>query len=214
MTQLAFSVVSAAPDRNALAPTLVFEVAVDAGEGRVVHGLALSCQIRVEPNRRGHDAREAAGVAELFGEPARWGETLRPFVWTQGTATAGAFVGTTKLLLPVTCSYDLEIAASKYFHAIDDGMIPLAFYFAGSLFGESDAGGLAVERISWDSEARHRLPITTWRALMDGHWPDTGWLRLERETLRALTRFKARSAVATWDGAMKALLAAAGQETP
>jgi hypothetical protein len=214
MRQLAFEVVSSAPDRNALAPTLVFEVAVDAGEGRVVHGLALSCQIRVEPNRRGHAAAEAAGLTELFGETARWGDTLRPFVWSQGTATAGAFVGKTKLLLPVTCSYDLEIAAAKYFHAVDDGEIPLAFYFAGSLFGEADDGGLAVERISWDSEARHRLPVSTWRALMDGHWPDSGWLRLERGTLRALTRFKARSATATWDGAMMALLEAAGQETP
>lgn len=214
MSRLEFNVASATPDRNALAPTLVFELQVDAGPGTVIHGLALACQIRVEPNRRSHASDEAASLTELFGETPRWGKTLRPFVWAQATATAGAFVGSTRLPMPVTCSYDLEIAASKYFQSLTGGEIPLAFYFSGSVFGEAADGSLVVERISWECEARHRLPVSTWRALMDGHWPDAGWLRLDREVLRALSRFKARAAVATWDGAMKALLEAAGEETP
>ena len=91
---------------------------------------------------------------------------------------------------PFSCSYDLELAPAKYFHALDDGDIPLLFLFSGTIFSESEHGGLAIERISWDCDARYRLPLATWRALMDGHWPDCGWLRLDRTTIDALLQFK------------------------
>ena len=45
-------------------------------------------------------------------------------------------------------------------------------------------------------EARYRLPVAVWRELMDRYFPNSGWLRLDRDTLDALQRFKAEPAPA------------------
>lgn len=212
MTDISFAVHGATPDRMALSPTLVFDLRLHTASKLPIHGLSISCQIQIEPNRREHGPHEVLRLTELFGEQARWGKTLRPFVWGRSTVMVGPFRETTGVSLPVSCSYDLELAAAKYFHALENGDIPLLFLFSGTIFTEDEHGALAVERISWDCDARYRLPHAKWKALMDGHWPDTGWLRLDRRTLDALLQFKASRSLADWDGTMKALLHAAGHE--
>ncbi|AKV03378.1 hypothetical protein AKJ09_10041 [Labilithrix luteola] len=213
MSVVGFRVSGAKPVLNAMAPTLAFDLDVEAAEGRHVQGLLLSVQVRIEAHRRHYTEEEGERLTELFGERARWPQTMRPFVWAHATATSGAFEGETRIALHVPCSYDLEISAAKYFHALDAGAIPLLFLFTGTVFARGDGGELEIGRVSWDQEARHELPTSTWRALMDAHWPDAGWLRLERDTLNALLRFKARRAVPNWDSAMKALLEAAGEDS-
>jgi hypothetical protein len=209
MTELTFAIQGAVPDRMALTPSLVFDLRVETTSKHAIQGLSLSCQIQIEPNRRAHAPGEVPRLTELFGEEARWGQTLRPFVWGRSTVASGPFRGSCKIELPVSCSYDLELAAAKYFHALDSGDIPLLFLFSGTIYSTNEDGGLAIERISWECDARYRLPLATWRALMDGHWPDSGWLRLDRNTIDALLQFKARRSLPTWDGTMKALLDAA-----
>jgi len=212
MTELTFAIQGAVPDRMALTPSLVFDLRVATTSKLAVQGLSLSVQIQIEPNRRSHAPGEVPRLTELFGEEARWGKTLRPFVWGRSTVTGGPFRGTTKIELPVSCSYDLELAAAKYFHALDNGDIPLLFLFSGTVFSTDERGGLAIERISWECDARYRLPLATWRALMDGHWPNAGWVRLDRTTIDALMQFKARRSLPTLDGTMQALLDAADTE--
>jgi hypothetical protein len=34
--------------------------------------------------------------------------------------------------MPVTCTYDLEVVAAKYFYALEDGEVPLEFLFSGT----------------------------------------------------------------------------------
>ncbi len=79
---LTFEVLDARAERYAAQPTLALRLRVGAGEQESVHAVALQCQIRIEPQRRRYEADEEDRLAELFGEPARWGETLRPFLWT------------------------------------------------------------------------------------------------------------------------------------
>ena len=40
---------------------------------------------------------------------------------------------------------------------------------------------------------------------MDLYFPNSGWMRVSRETLDALTRFKAERALPTWDLALERL---------
>ena len=47
----------------------------------------------------------------------------------------------------------------------------------------------------WHRDATYRMPVRVWRELMDRYFPNSGWLRLQRETLDALMRFKARRAL-------------------
>lgn len=202
---LSFEITGVQPDPHALVPVLEFGLRVGAGDGVRVQSLQLACQVRVEPDRRryGHDAE--ALLRDLFGTPDRWGETLKPFLLTHATVAVGRFTTTTDVALAVELSYDLEVAAGKYLHALDDGDVPLLFLFSGSVFLRTDQG-TQVQQVPWDVEARYRLPVRVWDELMDLHFPNSGWLRLERDTLDALQRHKAAHALATWDHVIQDLL--------
>lgn len=212
MSQIAFTVLDAAPVPYAATPTLSVRLHLEAPAGETIHSIALRCQIRIEPQRRRYSADEEARLLELFGETPRWGDTLKPFLWTHVSTMVVGFAGGTDVELHVPCTYDLDVAAAKYFHALGDGDIPLILLFSGTVFARGEGGALRVTQIPWDREARLRLPVRTWRELVDRYFPNSGWLRLRRDTLDALLRVKARRALATWDDVLAELLRAAGEE--
>jgi hypothetical protein len=47
---------------------------------------------------------------------------------------------------------------------------------------------------------------------MNRYFPNSSWLRLRRENIDALHRFKGRRALTTFDDAVEALLAQAGEQ--
>ena len=51
---------------------------------------------------------------------------------------------------------------------------------------------LAIEQIPWHKETAYRLPVSVWREAMDLHFPNSAWLRIGRDTLDSLQRFKSR----------------------
>jgi hypothetical protein len=210
MSELTFAILGVRVEPYAATPTLVFRLRVEAPGGETIHTLALRCQIRIEPQRRHYATDEGAGLEELFGMTERWGDTLKPFLWTHVSTMAPGFTGAGEIDLAVPCTYDFDVAASKYLHALEGGEIPLLFLFSGTVFAKGE-GGLRVTQIPWDRETRHRLPVATWRELMDCYYPNAGWLRLRRDTLDALLSLKARRAVATFDEVIDMLLAGAGE---
>ena len=60
--------------------------------------------------------------------------------------------GTTEVDLPMPCTYDFEVAGSKYLHALRDGFVPLLLLFSGTVFTRGSRGS-AVEQVGWDCEA-------------------------------------------------------------
>jgi hypothetical protein len=176
-----------------------------------VRGLALRCQIRIEPRKRTYGRDEEARLYELFGETPQWGDSLRPFLWTHVSAVVGGFDGTTEFDLPVACTYDFEVAAAKYMHGLDDGEIPLLLLFSGTVFPGAPSG-FAAERLSWGAEAAYRLPVALWRSMMDLYFPNGGWMRVHCDTLDRLQRYRARKALPTWDQAFELLLKEAGAD--
>lgn len=207
MTALGFEVLDVAPQPCAAAPHLAFRLRVRETSGAVVHALALRAQIRIEPQRRPYDAGEQAGLADLFGGAERYSETLKPFLWTHATAMVQGFSGEQEFDLPVLCTYDFDVAATKYLHALADGEIPLLLLFSGTIFSRG-ATGFAVEQLSWSLEARCRLPVATWRALMDLYFPGSGWIRLDRDALAALARYRSAHGLTSWEATLAHLLPA------
>lgn len=198
MRGLSFQVAGARVEPYAAVPTLLFGLRVEARGGETVESIALRCQIRIEPHRRRYDKAEEDRLVELFGEAPRWGDTLKPFLWTHVSTIVSGFTGAIDVDLPVPCSYDLEVAAAKYFHALEEGEIPLLLLFSGTVFVRGESG-LYVEPVPWAAETAYRLPVRVWRDLMDAYYPGSGWLRLRRETIDELQRIKARRAITTWD---------------
>jgi hypothetical protein len=210
MSELVFDCLGARAERYAAAPTLVFRLRVAETTGERVHAIALRCQLRVEPHLRRYTDGEAERLIDLFGEQHRWGETLKPLQFAAVSQMVPGFTGGVEVDLPVACSYDLEVAAARYFHALADGEIPLLLLFSGTVFVHRP-GGFSVEQVPWHSEASFRLPVAVWRELMDLYFPNSAWIRMRRETFDALQRFKSRQAIPTWDNALEALLKQAGE---
>jgi hypothetical protein len=206
--ELAFSVVDVAPERYAAAPGLLARVRVEETTGERVHALALRAQIRIEPQRRRYDETEERALLGLFGDRARFGQTLRPFVWLHASTVAQGFTGACEIDLPLPCTYDFEVAGTPYLHALRDGEIPLLFLFSGTVFTRGTTG-FCVAQVPWDREARFRLPVSVWRDLMEHFFPGTEWVRMRRDTVEALAHHRDARGLTSWDDAVAALLSGA-----
>ncbi len=211
MTNLSFTVLGARAEPYAAVPTLIFRLGITESTGERIHALALRCQIQIEPRHRHYTGHEEERLLELFGEPRRWGETLKSILWTHASAMLPGFTGSLEFDLPIACTYDFEVTGTKYFHALDDGEIPLLLLFNGTVFTRGQTG-FSVEPVPWEKEAPFRLPVKIWRELMDQYFPGGAWIRLRRESFDALHRFKGRRALPTWDDAVEALIREAGEE--
>lgn len=211
MSDLGFTCVGVQPDRYAAAPTLLFRLRITESTGVRVHAIALRCQFRIEPNRRRYDAGEGERLYELFGETPQWGDSLKPMQFATVGLMVPSFTGQTEIDLPVPCTYDFEVAASKYFHSLRSGEIPMLLLFSGTCFTKNEIG-FAVEQVPWHLEDRHRVPVSVWQELMDRFFPGSGWLRMRRDTIDALQHYKGRNVLANWDETIATLLKQAGEE--
>lgn len=190
---------------HAVVPTLVFDVRVDAG-GRPVRSLALNVQVRIDAPRRAYGADERERLHELFGPPADWGRTVRNFLWTNVSTTVPPFDGETTLELHVPCTYDFEVVASKYLHALEGGTVPLDLLFSGTIFFAGTDGRLQIAHVPWDREARCRLPVATWRGALDRAFPGSAWLRVRRDVFDRLQAYRTSRSLLTWEDALEELL--------
>lgn len=205
MVDLDFTCLELRPQRYAAAPTLQMRLRINAPDGASVHALALRSQIQIEPHRRAYTDVEAELLAHLFGDRSRWADTLRAVPWTEVSTVVGPFTGATEVDIPVPCSYDLEVAAGKYLHALAGGEVSLLLLFSGIVFRQHGSA-LQVEPVPWACEATYQFPVRVWRELMEQYFPGGGWLRLRRETLDALLRYTAAQAFTDSDSALQALL--------
>ncbi|WP_029111089.1 DUF6084 family protein [Mycobacterium sp. URHD0025] len=205
-TAVTFAVLEIAPEPYAVTPILTARIGVAAIGDDPVHAIALRCQVRIEPLRRDYTDPEAAGLLDLFGPRERWSSTQRNFLWQHGAAMVPGFVDTTQVDLALDCTYDFEVAASKYLHALREGTIPLQFLFSGTVFTRGTRG-FAVQQVPWDREDHFELPVSVWQNLMAQHFPNTGWLRLRRDTLGQLTAYKTQRALLSYDEAIASLMA-------
>jgi hypothetical protein len=206
MIEPTFNVVGARVEPHAAVPTLMLTLAIDAPAGRELEGLALSCQLRLEPTRRSYSTEETARLVDLFGAAPRWSSTMKPLPWVDASVLVPAFSDRVEVELPIPCSYDLEVSAARYFQSLDEGEVPLRLLFRGTIFARGERG-LEMTPLPWRCEAAWRLPVALWRAAIDGHFPDAGWLRLRKRTIERLVVIKGRHALATFDDVVEMLLA-------
>ena len=206
--ELNFAVLDVAPEPYAVSPVLTARVGVVANGDDPVHAIALRCQVRIEPLRRTYSDEEAAGLTDLFGSRERWANTQRTFLWQHCAAMVQGFTGTTTVALPLDCTYDFEVAAAKYLHALRRGALPLQFLFSGTIFVNSGRG-FSVQQVPWDCECRYDMPVEIWRDLIAQHFPNSGWVRLSHDTVVALAGYKSARGLLDLDHAVTELLDAA-----
>jgi len=209
---LSFEIESAEVLEYAAVPSLVFKLRVENLDGEPIRSVSLNTQVRIAATQRHYEASEQERLLELFGEPHRWKDTLRSLLWTHTVIQVPQFSGSTGADMPITCTYDLEVAATKYFHALEDGEVPLEFLFSGTVFYTGEGGRLQTARISWEKEAEFRMPVRLWKEMMDHYFPNSAWIRLRKDAFDQLYNYKARMGFLTWEAAVEALLRASEQE--
>lgn len=207
MPDIDFEVVSAEAVPFAAAPLLNLKLRLtnrDADEQ--IQNVMLRCQINLEVARRAYSDAEKAKMFELFGEPSRWGQTLKSMLWTHASVVVQPFTNQTEIDLPVACTFDFNVAATKYFDGLETGEAPLLLLFSGTMFYRDEFGALQIGQISWNKEAQFRLPVKIWREMMDHYYPNSAWLNLRRDTFERLQNYKTRGGLATFEQALENLL--------
>ena len=206
MPELSFQVEGAEATPNAATPLITFKVRATDAEMQPIHSVALRVQIQVEPVRRRYSATEQERLKELFGEPERWSKSVRPLLWTNTNVNVPGFDGSTVFDVPVPCTFDFNVAITKYIYGLDAGEIPVTLLFSGTIF-HAGRMGLQIAQIPWDREANYRLPVQLWREMMDLYYPNTAWLCLRRDVFERLYNFKAQHGIPTWEQALERILA-------
>jgi hypothetical protein len=207
MPDLSFAVESAESVPFAAAPTLSLKLKViNPQPDEIIHTVALRAQIQIEATRRRYSDAEKAKLLDLFGEPDRWSRTLRSMLWTHASVVIPGFAESTIADLQIPCTFDFNVAATKYFHGVSDGDIPLNLLFSGTVFYAVPDGTLQVAPIPWNKEARFRLPVQIWRKMMDEYYPNSAWLAVHRDVFERLYEFKVRNGIPSWEEALDRLL--------
>jgi hypothetical protein len=209
MPDLSFQIEKAEPQRFTVAPTLLFKLRMTNNvANETIHSVALRCQIQLEVTRRQYSAEDQNQLRDLFGETDRWGQTLKTMLWTHASVVAPAFQDTAVIDLPVPCTFDFNVAATKYFSGLSDGEVPLNFLFCGTVFYADLDGALQVAPIPWDKEAHFRLPVKSWQDMMDIYYPNSAWLCLRRDVFERLYEYKVARGIPTWEQAIENILPA------
>ncbi|MFZ0292052.1 MAG: DUF6084 family protein [Candidatus Sulfotelmatobacter sp.] len=207
MPDLSFQIEKAEPQRFTVAPTLLFKLRItNAAAHETVHSVALRCQIQLEVTRRQYTPEDQSHLRDLFGEADRWSQTLKTMLWTHASVVAPAFQDTAVVDVPVPCTFDFNVAATKYFHGLSEGDVPLNFLFSGTVFYADEGGSLQVAPIPWDKEARFRLPVKAWREMMEIYYPNTAWLCLRRDVFERMYQYKVERGIPSWEQALESLL--------
>jgi len=207
--ELRFEVRGASSLDYAAVPTIAFALAIEVPGERQIRSLLLDVQIQIAARQRAYTPQSQERLLELFGTPERWRSTLRTLPWTRTTVVVPPFCGATVAEVPVACTYDLEVTASRYLAALhddDDGEVPLELLLSGTVFFATATGALQATRIAWDHELDYRMPVAVWRAAMDRHFPNSAWLRLSRAQFDRLWAYRSRHALTSWDATLDALL--------
>jgi hypothetical protein len=200
MPDLNFQVEGASAVPYAAVPSVSFRLRVtNTKPEEVVHSVVLRAQIQIEVTRRHYSANEQARLRDLFGEPERWSQTLKNMLWTHAAITVPPFQKETVVEIPVPCTFDFSVGATKYFHGLTEGDLPLNFLFSGTVFYQGENDALQVAPISWEKEAKFKLPLKVWRDVIDEYYPNTAWLCLRRDAFERLYEYKVRNGIPTWE---------------
>ena len=208
MPELNFQIERAHAVPYGASPLLAFELRVTNTEHEeAIHTVVLRAQIQIEVTRRHYSPEEQAKLLDLFGEPSRWGQTLKNLLWTNAIIIVPAFEKETIVELQVPCTFDFNVAATKYFHGLSEGDLPLNFLFSGTVFYADSNEQLQVAPISWEKEAKFKLPLKTWKDLIDHYYPNSAWLCLRRDVFDRLYQYKVRRGIPSWEQVIERVLA-------
>jgi hypothetical protein len=210
MPDLRFEIEHASVAPNSATPQLSFRVHISNMSAEPIHSIALRAQVQIEPIRRRYSSAEQERLKELFGEPEQWSKSLQPLIWTHVSQNVTAFTGQISIEIPVPCTFDFNIAMTKYAYGLEGGELPTSLLFSGTVFYVGSNTGLQIAQIPWDRQASYRVPVALWKEMMDRYYPNTAVLAFRRDLFDRLNDFKTQNHIGSWDQVLERMLDAAG----
>jgi hypothetical protein len=198
VTNFRFRVAGASAFGDSVTPAIRFELQIRA-EGDPVEAMLLRVRAQIEPWRRRYAAEERDLLNDL--------SLTRPLQFAEVPTMVGAFSGETTVDLIFPVGYDLRVAANKYFCALDEGEVPLRFFFNGTAFRAGERG-FSVEYLPWSAECATSVPLEAWQGAMETCFPGDAWIGVRRETFEELLRYRAATGGLSWEETFAELLAA------
>lgn len=213
MPDLAFAVTGVRAVADGWIPLLEFTLEIQSRpECEDVRALLLQIEVHIQPSEG--TSRRMLSACPGESSAARGSGVAagaaRRYRWTHVHTTVPAFAGTIAVPLLVPCSYDLNLAATRWFAACASDTVELAFEVGGTIIHMGDGAGLQVQPIPCGRDAIFAIPGATWMAMMEQHYPNSAWLYCRRDVIERLHAFKSDGDFDTWEEALEELLAAAG----
>jgi Family of unknown function (DUF6084) len=145
MPELHFQIEGAEAVPHAATPLIALKLRItNFPATETIHAITLRCQVQIEPAKRRYVPNEQEKLLDLFGTPERWARTVKPLLWMNTSIAVPRFTGELLVDLELPCTFDFNVAATKYFHALNSGDIPVAVMFNGTLFYEGSNGALQL----------------------------------------------------------------------
>ena len=194
---------------DAAAPTLSFALGVTETSGREVFTIALTAQINIDPARRSYDAETRAALVELFGDARALGARPRKsFLWAQVSTLVPSFTGRDDVhaARPVHVRPRARRGQVPLQPARRRGAAQLPLHRLGAATAATTA---SCRSCSSRGRARRdwRMPVATWREMMERHYPNGAWVRAaRRHASRALSRRRRAQRAAVLDACVAELL--------
>lgn len=210
MPDLRFEVEDVIETPNSATPQLSFKVRITNAEHQPIHSIALRVQVQIEPIRRRYSDEEKVRLKELFGALEQWSKSLQPLLWTNTNVNVPGFKSDTVIEVPIPCTFDFNVAMTKYIYGLEGGELPTTLLFSGTVFYTGVGTGLQVSQISWDREARYVLPVKVWKEMMEHYYANIAVLTLRHDVFDRLYEFKVQNAIAIWDQVVERMLDLAG----
>lgn len=213
MPDLNFEVTAAEVIPFAAVPTLGFTLAITNNvPAETIFSIALRCQLQIAAPQRRYGREEQERLQDVFGTAERWHETLHSLLWQHVNMVVPTFDAQTTITLPVTCTYDFEVVSTKYLAALKEGSVPLLFLFSGTIFYQNEQQNLQVSRVPWSKEASYRMPVSLWHSMIEHYYPNSAWIRIQKDVFDQLYQYKVEHGQSTWESALTLLLTQARQE--
>jgi hypothetical protein len=202
--EFAISGVEAEP--HAATPALRFAVDVTDASRREIYTIALAAQVQIDGDRRAYDPATREQLHDLFGAPERIPQTAGPVQLGRVEMLVPSFRGAGGFTLVVPFSGDIELAATRYLASLPGGTVPLTFNFNGSIFYCGETDRLQITLVPWSCDARYRLRLADWRALVEARYAAGGFVRVQADTIAALRRRRLELGLPTFDETIREAL--------
>ena len=200
---------AARPEPHAAVPTIMLRLRVTEADGRrgPRPGPALPDPHRAAAAAVRRQRRKIACTSCSARRP-QWGDSLRPFLWTHVSTTIAGFSGLDRVRPARRVHLRLRGGRRQVPPRPGGRRHPAAPPVLGHGLHPGGVGVRGRARLLGPRRRPTGCRSSVWREVMDLYFPNSGWLRVGRDTLDRLQRFKARRALPTWDQAFEQLLKA------